>query len=97
MPLKFCANLSFMFQNETSNILERYDMAKDFGFRGVEVAFPYDIDIEKIVEVKERCKMKQILLNAFPGEIRKLYPHAKNNVIEFDSFHHLDLYIVFYK
>ena len=69
-----------MFQNETSNILERYDMAKDFGFRGVEVAFPYDIDIEKIVEVKERCKMKQILLNAFPGEI-KLYPHVKNNVI----------------
>ena len=77
MPLKFCANLSFMFQNETSNILERYDMAKDLGFRGVEVAFPYDIDIEKIVEVKERCKMKQILLNAFPGEIRKLYPYVK--------------------
>ena len=83
-----------MFQNETSNILERYDMAKDFGFRGVEVAFPYDIDIEKIVEVKERCKMKQILLNAFPGEIRKLYPHQ---TYIFDLFHHLDLNIVFYK
>ena len=76
------------FQNETSNILERYDMAKDYAFRGVEVAFPYDIDIEKIVEVKERCKMKQILLNAFPGEIRKLYAHVKNNVIEIGTYYH---------
>ena len=68
MPLNFCANLSFMFQNETSDLLERYALAKKSGFYGVEVAFPYDIDIEKIVEVKEKYNLKQILLNAFPGE-----------------------------
>lgn len=68
MPLNFCANLSFMFQNETPDVLERYDMAKNFGFRGVEVAFPYDIEVRKLVEVKERCKLKQVLLNTFPGE-----------------------------
>ena len=72
MPLNFCANLSFMFQNETSNLLERYALAKESGFYGVEVAFPYDIDIEKIVEVKEKHNLKQILLNAFPGELDHL-------------------------
>ena len=76
MPLNFCANLSFMFQNETPDVLERYVLAKNSGFQGVEVAFPYDIEIEKLAEVKESCNLKQILLNAFPGEIKNefLFP-----------------------
>ena len=68
MPLKFCANLSFMFQNETNNLLERYNFAKEAGFKGVEVAFPYDIDKEKLAKVKDQSGLQQILLNAFPGK-----------------------------
>ena len=69
MPLKFGANLSFMFQNETSDLLTRYTFAKNAGFKGVEIAFPYDIDKNKLRDAKEKSGLKQILVNAFPGEL----------------------------
>ena len=68
MSLKFCANLSFMFQSETSDLLERYRLAKNAGFKAVEVAFPYDILEEVLKEVKERTGLEQVLLNTFPGK-----------------------------
>ena len=68
MSLKFCANLSFMFQSETSDLLERYHLAKNAGFKAVEVAFPYDIPKELLKEVKERTGLEQVLLNTFPGK-----------------------------
>ena len=68
MSLNFCANLSFMFQSETSNLLERYRLAKDAGFKAVEVAFPYDISKELLGEAKERTGLKQVLLNTSPGQ-----------------------------
>ena len=67
MHLKFCANLSFMFQ-ETASLLERYGLAKDAGFRAVECAFPYDYEIEKVVEAKKNAKVEQILINAYVGK-----------------------------
>ena len=68
MSLNFCANLSFMFQSETSDLLERYRLAKNAGFKAVEVAFPYDIPKELLKEVKERTGLEQVLLNTFPGK-----------------------------
>ena len=68
MSLNFCANLSFMFQSETSDLLERYRLAKNAGFKAVEVAFPYDILEEVLKEVKERTGLEQVLLNTFPGK-----------------------------
>ena len=68
MVLKFCANLSFMFQ-ETSCLLERYKLAKDAGFLGIECASPYDFPIEKVVEVKEKNKLQQVLINVPVGSL----------------------------
>ena len=73
MPLKFCANLSFMFQSESSDLLERYRLAKNAGFKGVEAAFPYDIDKDALAETKEKSGLEQILLNAYPGKIYVFY------------------------
>lgn len=70
MPLKFCANLSFMFQ-ETASLLERYGLAKDAGFRAVECAFPYDYEVDKVVEAKKNAKVEQILINTYVGDITK--------------------------
>ena len=67
MPLKFCANLSFMFQ-ETASLLERYGLAKEAGFKAVECAFPYDYGVEKVVEAKKNAGVEQILINAYVGE-----------------------------
>jgi hydroxypyruvate isomerase len=67
MPLKFCANLSFMFQ-ETASLLERYRLAKDAGFRAVECAFPYVHSIEEVVAAQKNANVEQILINVFVGK-----------------------------
>lgn len=69
MPLKFSANISMMFP-ELPNLLDRYSAAKKAGFEGVEVAFPYQIPIDEIVKVKEKEQVQQVLLNAFPGNMK---------------------------
>ncbi|PSN55402.1 putative hydroxypyruvate isomerase [Blattella germanica] len=70
MPLKFCANLTFMFQ-ETSNLLERYALAKRAGFSAVECAFPYDYQVEEVVKAKQEAGVEQILINTFVGDVTK--------------------------
>lgn len=51
MVLKFCANLSFMFTETTDNLLERYQLASQAGFKAVEFTFPYQYPIEDVVKV----------------------------------------------
>lgn len=70
MALKFCANLSFMFQ-ETSSLLERYTLAKNAGFKAVECAFPYDYTIEEVVKAKNEADVEQVLINVYPGDFKK--------------------------
>ena len=52
MVLKFCANLSFMFTEKTDNLLERYQLASQAGFKAVEFMFPYKYNIDDVVKVK---------------------------------------------
>lgn len=70
MSLKFCANLSFMFQESTS-LLERYNLAKKAGFRAVECAFPYEYSLEDVKKAKENAGVDQILINVFVGDVTK--------------------------
>ncbi len=51
MVLKFCANLSFMFTEKTDNLLERYQLASQAGFKNVEFTFPYQYNVEDVVKV----------------------------------------------
>ena len=83
MSLKFCANLSFMFQAETSDLLKRYRLAKDAGFKAVEVAFPYDIPKELLKEVKDGTGLEQVLLNTFPGKY-----HNSSFLLMIPPFYH---------
>lgn len=69
MPLKFCANLTFQFQ-EAPSILERYRLAKEAGFKGVESAFPQDVPLEELVAVHQETGLKQVLLNIDLGTVR---------------------------
>lgn len=66
MTLKFCANLSFMFQ-ETTSLLDRYELARQAGFKGVECAFPYDFTASQVAEAKNNAKVEQVLINIYPG------------------------------
>jgi hydroxypyruvate isomerase len=37
-------------------------------FVGVEFAFPYHLDADELAKEKDRLGLKQVLINAFPGE-----------------------------
>jgi hydroxypyruvate isomerase len=64
--LRFCANLSMMFQEVP--FLDRFEQAARAGFEGVEFLFPYDYPV---VELRARLSgngLKQVLFNAPPGD-----------------------------
>jgi len=69
MPLKFAANLSFMF-TEYPSLESRYEAAQKAGFKYVEFAFPYDEDMEVLKNAKEKAGLEQVLINGFPGDLK---------------------------
>ena len=68
--LKLAANLSMMFQ-ELPKLSDRYQAAKDAGFRFVECTFPYDESAEVLKAAKEKAEVEHVLLNSWPGKKKK--------------------------
>ena len=66
MPLKFAANLSWMFKEWS--FLDRFAAAADAGFAAVEYLFPYEHEPDVIAGLLSRHGLKQILLNMPPGD-----------------------------
>lgn len=66
MPLKFAANLSWLFQ-DVEGLENRYQAAKKAGFSAVEFAFPYNVPLDKLVAAKQAADVEQVLINAWPG------------------------------
>src|SRR5882724_1501740 len=64
MP-NFAANLSMMF-NEAS-FLERFALAAQAGFQGVEYLFPYDYPVEEIAARLKSNDLRNVLFNLPPG------------------------------
>ncbi|XP_078353609.1 putative hydroxypyruvate isomerase [Oculina patagonica] len=71
MALKFAANLSFCFL-EHENFLNRYQAAKNAGFKGVESGFPLDIPIDELSNTRENIQIEQVHMNAFDGNSKGL-------------------------
>ena len=65
MP-RFAANLSLMFTEW--DFLDRFAVAADHGFRGVELQFPYDYEPEAIRQRLEAARLELVLINAPPGD-----------------------------
>ena len=57
--LKFCANLSMMYAKEAPSLLDRYTLAKSFGFKGVECAFPYEFSKEDLIKVHNKFEIME--------------------------------------
>lgn len=66
MPLKFAANISMMFK-EKPTLAERYEAAKDAGFKYVEATFPYGEDAGTLAEARSRAGLEHVLINCWPG------------------------------
>lgn len=70
MGLRFASNLSFMFL-ENLNIIERYQLAKEAGFKAVESGFPLGYTAEEVAKAKNNANIEQILINVFTGDTSK--------------------------
>lgn len=55
-----------MFQ-ESGSLLERYELARQAGFKAVECAFPYDYAPQEIAQAKTKAGVQQVLINSYPG------------------------------
>ena len=64
--LRFCANLSMMF-NEVA-FLDRFGAAAGQGFRGVEFLFPFEHAAKEIRQRLDDAGLEQVLFNAPPGD-----------------------------
>ncbi|EZA56442.1 hypothetical protein DMN91_009736 [Ooceraea biroi] len=70
MVLKFASNLSFMF-TEAPSIIDRYQLAKEAGFKAVESGFPFGFSSLEVAAAKTRAGVDQVLLNVFTGDVTK--------------------------
>ncbi len=66
MPLKFAANLSWMFKEWS--FPDRFAAAADTGFKAVEYLFPYEYEPDEIARLLSRHGLKQVLFNMPPGD-----------------------------
>lgn len=83
--MKFCANLSFMFVQESSSIVERYRLAAAAGFKGVESAFP-NAKLDDLVAVQRETGLEQVLLNMDVGNVTGGEAGCASFVDSFDDF-----------
>lgn len=67
MALKFCANLNFLFIENSTQILERFRLAKSAGFRAVENSFSIDVSVEDAVRVQKETGLEVVLINICTG------------------------------
>ena len=64
MP-KFCSNLSMMFQEV--DFPARFEAAARAGFKGVEYLFPYDYEVNQLVDLLRENNLQQVLHNLPAG------------------------------
>ncbi len=66
MP-RFCANLEFMFSEHP--FMERFAAAAEAGFHAVEFHYPYNKDVDELVEYLGTHNLEQVLINAPKGDV----------------------------
>lgn len=65
-PLRFAANLAWLFQEEPA-LVQRVEAASRAGFRAVELGFPYTCSAPELRAAAERDGLEVVLLNTPPG------------------------------
>ncbi len=65
--MQFSANLSTMFQEY--ELLDRFDAARQSGFNGVEIQFPYDFEADDLARAAGDAAVELVLINTPPGDL----------------------------
>lgn len=71
-PLKFCANLSWLF-TDLPEFTQRIYAAASAGFQAVEAAWLYDSDLQELQRVKNATGVDVVLINTPLGKTEKGY------------------------
>lgn len=66
-PLKFCANISWLF-TELPDFSQRIYAAASAGFQAVEAAWLYDSDLQELQKAREATGVEVALINTPPGK-----------------------------
>lgn len=74
-PLRFCANISWLF-TELPHLSQRIYAAAAAGFRAVEVAWPYDSDVQELRRAIEATALEVVLINTPPGKHDSTNTHS---------------------
>jgi len=61
--VKYSANISWIFTEEP-DIKKRFELAKQKGFKAVEMGLPYNEDLNQLKEAKEKSGLKVVLINS---------------------------------
>lgn len=67
-PLRFCANVSWLFA-ELPDFTHRIHAAASAGFRAVEAAWPYDTEVERLRRARRDAGVEVVLINTPPGDV----------------------------
>lgn len=66
-PLRFCANISWLF-TELPDFSQRIYAAASAGFKAVEAAWPYESDLAELQRAREATGVEVALINTPPGK-----------------------------
>lgn len=72
-PLKFCANISWLF-SDLPDFSHRIYAAASAGFQAVEAAWLYESDLQELQRAREATGVEVILINTPPGKQRPANP-----------------------
>ncbi|XP_034036642.1 putative hydroxypyruvate isomerase isoform X4 [Thalassophryne amazonica] len=67
--LRFCANISWLF-TELPELSQRIHSAASAGFRAVEVAWPYDSDLDELQRAQQATGVEVVLINTPLGDVK---------------------------
>lgn len=68
MPLRFCANLNFLFCESGASILEKFRLAKAAGFHAVEIACPDQFSKDEVAVAQKEHGLEVVLINISLGK-----------------------------
>ncbi|XP_041861313.1 putative hydroxypyruvate isomerase [Melanotaenia boesemani] len=68
-PLKFCANISWLF-TELPDFTKRIYAAAAAGFQAVEAAWLFDSDLQELQKARDDTGVEVVLLNTPPGDVK---------------------------
>ena len=62
---------------EVPSIIDRYQLAKQAGFKAVESGFPFGFSVQQVASAKKKANVDQVLLNVFTGMLCLCYNITK--------------------